>query len=61
MNDFDVDIFWVFEEVIVNYVGCVVVISYDCWFLDCLVMYIFVFEGDGYVYWCEGNFQIYEE
>ncbi len=37
------------------------VISHDRWFLDRLATHILAFEGDGYVHWCEGNFQTYEE
>jgi hypothetical protein len=49
------------EEAILNYAGCVVVISHDRWFLDRIATHILAFEGDGYVHWCEGNFQTYEE
>ena len=49
------------EEAIVNFAGCVVVISHDRWFLDRIATHILAFEGDGYVHWCEGNFQTYEE
>ena len=38
-----------------------VVISHDRWFLDRIATHILAFEGDGYVHWCEGNFQTYEE
>ena len=37
-----------------------VVVSHDRWFLDRLATHILAFEGDGYVHWCEGNFQTYE-
>jgi ATP-binding cassette ChvD family protein len=60
-NDLDVDTLRALEEAILNYAGCVVVISHDRWFLDRLATHILAFEGDGYVHWCEGNFQIYEE
>jgi ATP-binding cassette ChvD family protein len=59
-NDLDVDTLRALEEAILNYVGCVVVISHDRWFLDRLATHILAFEGDGYVHWCEGNFQEYE-
>ena len=59
-NDLDVDTLRALEEAIVNYAGCVVVISHDRWFLDRLATHILAFEGDGYVHWCEGNFQEYE-
>ncbi|MCA9119770.1 MAG: energy-dependent translational throttle protein EttA [Planctomycetaceae bacterium] len=60
-NDLDVDTLRALEEAIVNYAGCVVVITHDRWFLDRLATHILAFEGDGYVHWCEGNFQTYED
>ena len=60
-NDLDVDTLRALEEAILNYAGCVVVISHDRWFLDRLATHILAFEGDGYVHWCEGNFQTYED
>jgi ATP-binding cassette ChvD family protein len=60
-NDLDVDTLRALEEAVLNYVGCVVVISHDRWFLDRVATHILAFEGDGYVHWCEGNFQTYEE
>jgi len=60
-NDLDVDTLRALEEAIQNFAGCVVVTSHDRWFLDRLATHILAFEGDGYVHWCEGNFQTYEE
>ena len=60
-NDLDVDTLRALEEAILNYVGCVVVISHDRWFLDRVATHILAFEGDAYVHWCEGNFQVYEQ
>jgi ATPase subunit of ABC transporter with duplicated ATPase domains len=60
-NDLDVDTLRALEEAIMNFAGCAVVISHDRWFLDRLATHILAFEGDGYVHWCEGNFQTYEE
>jgi ATP-binding cassette ChvD family protein len=60
-NDLDVDTLRALEEAILNYAGCVVVISHDRWFLDRIATHILAFEGDGYIHWCEGNFQTYEE
>jgi energy-dependent translational throttle protein EttA len=60
-NDLDVDTLRALEEAILNYAGCAVVISHDRWFLDRVATHILAFEGDGYVHWCEGNFQTYEE
>ena len=60
-NDLDVDTLRALEEAILNYAGCVVVISHDRWFLDRLATHILSFEGDGRVHWCEGNYRTYEE
>ena len=60
-NDLDVDTLRALEEAILNYVGCVVVISHDRWFLDRVATHILAFEGDAYVHWCEGNYQTYEQ
>jgi ATP-binding cassette ChvD family protein len=60
-NDLDVDTLRALEEAILNYAGCVVVISHDRWFLDRIATHILAFEGNGYVHWCEGNFAIYEQ
>ena len=60
-NDLDVDTLRALEEAIINFAGCAVVISHDRWFLDRVATHILAFEGDGYVHWCEGNFQVYEE
>jgi ATPase subunit of ABC transporter with duplicated ATPase domains len=60
-NDLDVDTLRALEEAILNYAGCAVIISHDRWFLDRVATHILAFEGDGYVHWCEGNFQTYHE
>ena len=60
-NDLDVDTLRALEEAILNYSGCVVVISHDRWFLDRVATHILAFEGDAYVHWCEGNFDAYEQ
>ncbi len=59
-NDLDVDTLRALEEAILNFAGCVVVISHDRWFLDRVATHILAFEGDSYAHWCEGNFQTYE-
>jgi ATP-binding cassette ChvD family protein len=59
-NDLDVDTLRALEEAILNFAGCVVVISHDRWFLDRVATHILAFEGNSYVHWCEGNFETYE-
>ena len=60
-NDLDVDTLRSLEEGITNFAGSVVVITHDRWFLDRLATHIIAFEGDGYVHFCEGNFDVYEQ
>jgi sulfate-transporting ATPase len=59
-NDLDVDTLRALEEAILDFAGCVVVISHDRWFLDRIATHIIAFEDDGSVVWFEGNFQDYE-
>ena len=59
-NDLDVDTLRALEEALLNYAGCVVVISHDRWFLDRIATHILAFEGDSEVVWYEGNYQDYE-
>ncbi|WP_442485853.1 energy-dependent translational throttle protein EttA [Aeoliella sp. SH292] len=60
-NDLDVDTLRALEEAVANFAGCAVVVSHDRWFLDRLATHILAFEGDGYVHYCEGNFDTYEQ
>ncbi len=59
-NDLDIETLRSLEEGLENFGGCAVVISHDRWFLDRLATHILAFEGDSRVYWCEGNYQVYE-
>jgi ATP-binding cassette ChvD family protein len=59
-NDLDVDTLRTLEEAILNFAGCVVVISHDRWFLDRIATHILAFEGDSQAVWFEGNYQEYE-
>ena len=59
-NDLDVDTLRALEEAILDFSGCVVVISHDRWFLNKLATHILAFEGDSHVEWFEGNYQDYE-
>jgi len=60
-NDLDVDTLRALEEALLEFAGCVVVISHDRWFLDRIATHILAFEGDSQVLWFEGNYQQYEE
>ncbi len=59
-NDLDVDTLRALEEAVENFAGCAIVVSHDRWFLDRLATHILAFEGDGYVHWCDGNFETYQ-
>ena len=59
-NDLDVDTLRALEDAILNFSGCVCVISHDRWFLDRIATHILAFEGDSQVVWFEGNYQDYE-
>jgi energy-dependent translational throttle protein EttA len=60
-NDLDVDTLRALEDAILDFAGCVVVISHDRWFLDRIATHLLIFEGDSRVRWFEGNYQAYEE
>ena len=58
-NDLDVETLRALEEALLNFPGCVVVISHDRWFLDRIATHMLAFEGDSEVTWFEGNYQDY--
>ena len=60
-NDLDVDTLRALEDALLDFPGCVVVISHDRWFLDRIATHILAFEGDSHVEWFEGNYQDYEK
>jgi energy-dependent translational throttle protein EttA len=59
-NDLDVDTLRALEDALLEFPGCVVVISHDRWFLDRIATHMLAFEGDSRVVWFEGNYQDYE-
>lgn len=59
-NDLDVNTLRSLEEAILNFAGCVLVISHDRWFLDRIATHILAFEKDQ-IYWHEGNYSDFEE
>jgi ATPase subunit of ABC transporter with duplicated ATPase domains len=60
-NDLDVNTLRMLEEAIMQFSGCILVISHDRFFLDRVTTHTLVFEGNGKVRWWEGNFSAYEE
>ncbi|MCX6826717.1 MAG: energy-dependent translational throttle protein EttA [candidate division Zixibacteria bacterium] len=60
-NDLDVNTLRMLEEAIMEFPGCVMVISHDRFFLNRICTHLLVFEGEEKVHWFEGNYQDYEE
>ena len=59
-NDIDVNTLRAIEEGLESFAGCAVVISHDRWFLDRICTHILAFEGEGNVFYFEGNYSEYE-
>jgi ATP-binding cassette ChvD family protein len=59
-NDLDVNTLRALEDALINFAGCVMVISHDRWFLDRIATHILAFEGESRVVWFDGNYATYE-
>jgi sulfate-transporting ATPase len=59
-NDLDVETLRALEDALLEFAGCVLVISHDRWFLDRIATHILAFEGDSQVVFFPGNYQEYE-
>jgi sulfate-transporting ATPase len=59
-NDLDVETLRALEDALLEFAGCVMVISHDRWFLDRIATHILSFEGDSEVVFFDGNYQEYE-
>ncbi len=59
-NDLDVETLRALEDALLEFAGCVMVISHDRWFLDRIATHILAFEGDSQVVFFAGNYQEYE-
>ena len=46
-NDLDLLTLGILEEFLMNYTGCLLVVSHDRYFMDKLVDHLFIFEGEG--------------
>jgi ATPase subunit of ABC transporter with duplicated ATPase domains len=55
-----VDTLRALEDALLQFAGCVVVISHDRWFLDRIATHVLAFEGDSHVEWFAGNYRDYE-
>ena len=60
-NDLDVETLRALEQALLDFPGCVVVISHDRWFLDRIATHILAFEGNSQVDFFAGNYQDYEK
>ena len=58
-NDLDIVTLSVLEDYLVNFHGCVIVVSHDRFFLDRIVDHLFVFKGDGVVRDFPGDYSTY--
>jgi sulfate-transporting ATPase len=59
-NDLDVETLRALEDALLEFAGCVMVISHDRWFLDRIATHILSFEGNSQVAFFDGNYQEYE-
>jgi ABC transport system ATP-binding/permease protein len=58
-NDLDVFTLQVLEAALVDFAGCVLVVTHDRYFLDKIATALFVFEGEGRVRRHEGGYDAY--
>jgi len=59
-NDLDVETLRALEDALLEFAGCVMVISHDRWFLDRIATHILAAEGDSQWTFFNGNYQEYE-
>ena len=59
-NDLDVETLRALEDALLEFAGCVMVISHDRWFLDRIATHILAAEGDSQWVFFDGNYQEYE-
>jgi sulfate-transporting ATPase len=60
-NDLDVETLRALEDALIEFPGCVMVISHDRWFLDRICTHILAAEGDSQWTFFEGNYREYED
>lgn len=58
-NDLDIMTLNILEDYLINFGGCVIVVSHDRFFMDKIVDHLFIFEGDGNISDFPGNYTIY--
>jgi len=60
-NDLDIMTLNIMEEFLMDFPGCIIIVSHDRYFMDKLVDHIFVFEGNGKIKDYNGNYTEYKE
>ncbi len=60
-NDLDITTLNVLEEFLLNFPGCVIIVTHDRYFMDRLVDHVFVMEGQGKIRDYPGNYTDYRE
>lgn len=60
-NDLDLQTLHILEEFLLNFGGCLILVSHDRFFMDKLVDHYFVFEGDGVIRDHHGTYSEYRE
>lgn len=60
-NDLDIGTLNILEEFLLNFGGCLLLVSHDRYFMDRLVEHLFVFEGEGAIRNFPGNYTDYRE
>ncbi|SDM03361.1 ABC-F family ATP-binding cassette domain-containing protein [Siphonobacter aquaeclarae] len=60
-NDLDIQTLNVLEDYLLQFAGCIVLVSHDRYFMDRLVEHLFVFEGEGVIRDFPGNYTDYRE
>lgn len=60
-NDLDLPTLSVVENFLLDFQGCLLIVSHDRYFMDRLVDHLFVFEGDGLIRDFPGNYSQYRE
>ncbi|HEX6334380.1 MAG TPA: ABC-F family ATP-binding cassette domain-containing protein [Flavisolibacter sp.] len=60
-NDLDLPTLSVLENFLLDFQGCLLVVSHDRYFMDRLVDHLFVFEGDGVIRDFPGNYTQYRQ
>lgn len=58
-NDLDIVTLQVLEDYLIQYQGCLLIVSHDRYFMDKIVDHLFVFEGNGVVRDFPGNYSVY--